>query len=161
MLALELGHGLLDEVPAVGVDGGWGDSNRGAAATSARQRRRPTVVVAGCRSLQWLGLIEYGVGLVCVLPLVAAIVDSQRRVAPTPDWPCSHIAWGSTPRATTEDITRLGKWAGGEKLSVCVVLYCTIAALRAANPGRRDCSGGILLLDDPIGQASHGSLADL
>jgi hypothetical protein len=47
-----------------------------------------TAVVAGCRSLQWSGLI--GFVLVWVLPLVAAIVDSQGQVAPTPDWPCSH-----------------------------------------------------------------------
>ena len=63
--------------------------------------------------------------------------------------------------ATTEDITRLGKWSGGEKLTVCVALYCTIAALRAANAGRRDRSGGVLLLDNPIGRASHGSLVRL
>jgi hypothetical protein len=63
--------------------------------------------------------------------------------------------------ATTEDITRLGKWSGGEKLTVCVALYCTIAALRAVNAGRRDRSGGVLLLDNPIGRASHGSLIGL
>ncbi|WP_284742740.1 hypothetical protein [Amycolatopsis sp. RTGN1] len=63
--------------------------------------------------------------------------------------------------STTEDITRLGKWSGGEKLTVCVALYCTIAALRAANAGRRDRSGGVLLLDNPIGRASHGSLVTL
>ncbi|MFY1633583.1 hypothetical protein ACN27F_09915 [Solwaraspora sp. WMMB335] len=62
---------------------------------------------------------------------------------------------------TTEDITRLGKWSGGEKLTVCVALYCTIAALRAGNAGRRDRSGGVLLLDNPIGRASHGSLVGL
>lgn len=63
--------------------------------------------------------------------------------------------------STTEDITRLGKWSGGEKLTVCVALYCTIAALRAANSGHRDRSGGVLLLDNPIGRASHGSLVRL
>ncbi|MFB6889229.1 hypothetical protein ACFCX4_07940 [Kitasatospora sp. NPDC056327] len=63
--------------------------------------------------------------------------------------------------ATTEDITRLGKWSGGEKLTVCVALYCTIAALRAANAGRKDRSGGVLLLDNPIGRASHGDLVRL
>ena len=30
----------------------------------------------------------------------------------------------------TEDISRLAKWSGGEKLTVCVALYCTIVALR-------------------------------
>ena len=64
--------------------------------------------------------------------------------------------------STREDITRLGKWSGGEKLTVCVALYCTIAALRSANSPRRDRSGGgVLLLDNPIGRASHGSLVML
>ena len=29
-------------------------------------------------------------------------------------------------------VSRLAKWSGGEKLTVCVALYCTLAALRAA-----------------------------
>lgn len=62
---------------------------------------------------------------------------------------------------TSEDITRLGKWSGGEKLTVCVALYCTIAALRAANSGRQGRSGGVLILDNPIGRASHGTLVRL
>jgi len=63
--------------------------------------------------------------------------------------------------ATTEDIARLGKWSGGEKLTVCVAVYCTIAALRAANAGRKDLSGGVLLLDNPIGRASNPDLVQL
>jgi hypothetical protein len=63
--------------------------------------------------------------------------------------------------APREDISRLAKWSGGEKLTVCVALYCTIAELRAANAGRRDRSGGVLLLDNPIGTASHGPLVAL
>lgn len=62
---------------------------------------------------------------------------------------------------TSEDITRMGKWSGGEKLTVCVALYCTLAALRAANQGRRGQGGGALLLDNPIGRASHGTLVRL
>ncbi|MCK9871876.1 hypothetical protein MRI28_19915 [Nocardiopsis dassonvillei] len=62
---------------------------------------------------------------------------------------------------TTEDISRLAKWSGGEKLTVCVALYCTLAALRAANTGRRGRSGGVLLLDNPIGRASSASLVRL
>jgi hypothetical protein len=60
-----------------------------------------------------------------------------------------------------EDITRLGKWSGGEKLTVCVALYCTLAALRARNTGRGHASGGVLVLDNPIGRASHGTLVTL
>jgi hypothetical protein len=63
--------------------------------------------------------------------------------------------------STSEDITRLGKWSGGEKLTVCVALYCTLAALRARNTGRGNASGGVLVLDNPIGRASHGTLVRL
>ncbi|MEU6781213.1 hypothetical protein ABZ912_18590 [Nonomuraea angiospora] len=62
---------------------------------------------------------------------------------------------------TTEDISRLAKWSGGEKLTVCVALYCTLAALRAAHIGRKGRSGGVLLLDNPIGRASSASLIRL
>ncbi|MFE9101964.1 hypothetical protein [Actinomadura geliboluensis] len=61
--------------------------------------------------------------------------------------------------STTEDISRLAKWSGGEKLTVCVALYCTLAALRAG--GRRGRSGGVLLLDNPIGRASSAPLVRL
>jgi len=63
--------------------------------------------------------------------------------------------------ATTEDISRLAKWSGGEKLTVCVALYCTLAALRAAHTERTGRSGGVLLLDNPIGRASSASLVRL
>ncbi|MGS2640871.1 hypothetical protein [Streptosporangium sp. LJ11] len=62
---------------------------------------------------------------------------------------------------TTEDISRLAKWSGGEKLTVCIALYCTLAALRAAHTGRKGRSGGVLLLDNPIGRASSASLIRL
>ncbi|HEY5397995.1 MAG TPA: hypothetical protein VIL16_21625 [Trebonia sp.] len=42
----------------------------------------------------------------------------------------------------TEDISRLAKWSGGEKLTVCVALYCTIVALRGARTGRGTRPGG-------------------
>ncbi|GLZ05009.1 hypothetical protein Acsp03_24750 [Actinomadura sp. NBRC 104412] len=63
--------------------------------------------------------------------------------------------------STTEDISRLAKWSGGEKLTVCVALYCTLAALRATGTGRRGRSGGVLLLDNPIGRASSAPLVRL
>jgi hypothetical protein len=61
----------------------------------------------------------------------------------------------------TEDISRLAKWSGGEKLTVCVALYCTIVALRAARTGRGARPGGVLLLDNPIGRASSAHLVRL
>ncbi|GLZ14495.1 hypothetical protein Acsp04_47300 [Actinomadura sp. NBRC 104425] len=63
--------------------------------------------------------------------------------------------------AITEDISRLAKWSGGEKLTVCVALYCTLAALRAMGAGRKGRSGGVLLLDNPIGRASSAPLVRL
>ena len=62
---------------------------------------------------------------------------------------------------TTEDISRLAKWSGGEKLTVCVALYCILASLRAAQTGHSGRSGGVLLLDNPIGRASAASLVRL
>jgi hypothetical protein len=61
----------------------------------------------------------------------------------------------------TEDISRLAKWSGGEKLTVCVALYCTIIALRGARTGRGTRPGGVLLLDNPIGRASSAHLVRL
>ncbi|MQA35285.1 hypothetical protein [Modestobacter roseus] len=58
------------------------------------------------------------------------------------------------------DITLLGKYSGGEKLTVCVALYCTLARLRAVNRGRGHV-GGTLVLDNPLGTASHVELLRL
>ncbi|WP_370964682.1 hypothetical protein [Amycolatopsis sp. cg9] len=60
------------------------------------------------------------------------------------------------------DVTHLGKFSGGEKLTVCVALYCTLARLRAVNRGRgRAAIGGTLVLDNPLGTASHVALLRL
>ncbi|HEX8496721.1 MAG TPA: hypothetical protein VF661_05955, partial [Actinomycetales bacterium] len=58
------------------------------------------------------------------------------------------------------DITLLGKYSGGEKLTVCVALYCTLARLRAVNRGQGHV-GGTLVLDNPLGTASHIALLRL
>ncbi|WP_345681060.1 hypothetical protein [Yinghuangia aomiensis] len=57
----------------------------------------------------------------------------------------------------TEGISRLAKWSGGEKLTVCVALYRTLAA----HTGRHGTSGGVLPLDNPIGRASSAPLIRL
>ncbi|HVW39845.1 MAG TPA: hypothetical protein VHC18_00695 [Amycolatopsis sp.] len=60
------------------------------------------------------------------------------------------------------DVTHLGKFSGGEKLTVCVALYCTLARLRAINRGQgRAALGGTLVLDNPLGTASHVALLKL
>lgn len=58
------------------------------------------------------------------------------------------------------DITMLGKYSGGEKLTVCVALYCTLARLRAVNRAQGHV-GGTLVLDNPLGTASHVELLRL
>ncbi|WP_427885587.1 hypothetical protein ACQHIV_24855 [Kribbella sp. GL6] len=60
------------------------------------------------------------------------------------------------------EVTQLGKFSGGEKLTVCVALYCTLARLRAVNRGRgKGALGGTLVLDNPLGTASHVALLRL
>lgn len=60
------------------------------------------------------------------------------------------------------EVTQLGKFSGGEKLTVCVALYCTLARLRAVNRGQgRAAVGGTLVLDNPLGTASHVALLRL
>jgi hypothetical protein len=53
-------------------------------------------------------------------------------------------------------------FSGGQHLTAAIMLYCTLAALRAnsqGRPGRRH--SGVLFLDNPIGRASAGYLLDL
>ncbi|MEU4396760.1 hypothetical protein [Kribbella sp. NPDC023855] len=60
------------------------------------------------------------------------------------------------------EVTQLGKFSGGEKLTVCVALYCTLARLRAVNRGQgKGALGGTLVLDNPLGTASHVALLRL
>jgi hypothetical protein len=50
----------------------------------------------------------------------------------------------------------------GQQLTAAIILYCTMAALRANNRGRiRQRHSGVLFLDNPIGRASAGFLLDL
>jgi hypothetical protein len=53
-------------------------------------------------------------------------------------------------------------FSGGQQLTAAIILYCTMAALRANNRGRvRDRHSGVLFLDNPIGRASAGYLLEL
>ncbi|MCY0933856.1 hypothetical protein [Streptomyces sp. H34-S4] len=56
-----------------------------------------------------------------------------------------------------ESVTEIQKFSGGELLTVSVLLYCTLARMRAAK--RHGSSGGgvgTLLLDNPFGKANYG-----
>ena len=53
-------------------------------------------------------------------------------------------------------------FSSGQHLTAAIVLYCTLAALRANNQGRvRHRHSGVLFLDNPIGRASASYLLDL
>ncbi|MBK1788179.1 hypothetical protein [Prauserella cavernicola] len=53
-------------------------------------------------------------------------------------------------------------FSGGQQLTAAIILYCTLAALRANNRGKmRNPHSGVLFLDNPIGRASAGYLLEL
>ncbi|MFI7154859.1 hypothetical protein [Micromonospora chalcea] len=53
-------------------------------------------------------------------------------------------------------------FSGGQQLTAAIILYCTMAALRANNRGRiGNRHSGVLFLDNPIGRASAGYLLEL
>lgn len=53
-------------------------------------------------------------------------------------------------------------FSGGQQLTAAIILYCTLAALRANDRGRlRNRHSGVLFLDNPIGRASSGYLLEL
>jgi hypothetical protein len=53
-------------------------------------------------------------------------------------------------------------FSGGQQLTAAIVLYCTMAALRANDRGRvANPHSGVLFLDNPIGRASAGYLLDI
>jgi hypothetical protein len=53
-------------------------------------------------------------------------------------------------------------FSGGQRLTAAIVLYCTMAALRAHQRGHgRKPHAGVLFLDNPIGRASAGYLLEL
>ncbi|MFF2554385.1 hypothetical protein ACFVUS_25520 [Nocardia sp. NPDC058058] len=53
-------------------------------------------------------------------------------------------------------------FSGGQHLTSAIILYCTLAALRANEQGRaHHRHSGVLFLDNPIGRASAGYLLDL
>jgi len=60
-------------------------------------------------------------------------------------------------------VSELGDvFSGGQQLTAAIILYCTMAALRANDRGHlRASHAGVLFLDNPIGRASAGYLLDL
>ncbi|WP_331734999.1 hypothetical protein OG379_39855 (plasmid) [Streptomyces sp. NBC_01166] len=61
-----------------------------------------------------------------------------------------------------EAVTEIRKFSGGELLTVSVLLYCTLARMRAAQRDRRIPGGvGTLVLDNPFGKANYTPFVDL
>jgi hypothetical protein len=59
------------------------------------------------------------------------------------------------------DIADLGRLSGGEQLTCSVLLYCTLAQLRARSRGISRRPSSVLLLDNPIGRASRPRFLDM
>jgi hypothetical protein len=84
---------------------------------------------------------------------IAAAVPKGFRstmLKPTPDM-----------RVDRERVTALGTWSGGERLTAAVVLFCVVANIRADRAGARDVDPGVLIIDNPLGQASLESFVRL
>ena len=58
-------------------------------------------------------------------------------------------------------ITEMTKQSGGERLTSAILLYCTLAQLRARERGQQMASTSTLLLDNPIGKASRPKFLEL
>ncbi|GAA0967599.1 hypothetical protein [Actinocorallia libanotica] len=69
----------------------------------------------------------------------------------------------TTLHAERERVSRVKKvFSGGQQLTAAILLYCTMAALRANDRGRRlEHRAGLLFLDNPIGRANADYLLDL
>lgn len=52
-------------------------------------------------------------------------------------------------------VDRMRKWSGGEKVTMALLLFVTVAKLRAANRGREMAGAGALVLDNPLGKANY------
>ncbi|MBW2079163.1 MAG: hypothetical protein JRI71_16755 [Deltaproteobacteria bacterium] len=59
------------------------------------------------------------------------------------------------------DITEMSRFSGGEQLTGAILLYCTLAQLRARNRGLSRKPSTVLLLDNPIGRVSRVRFLDL
>jgi len=59
------------------------------------------------------------------------------------------------------EITEMARFSGGEQLTGAILLYCTLAQLRARTRGLARKSASVLLLDNPIGRASRVRFLEL
>ena len=59
------------------------------------------------------------------------------------------------------DITDMARFSGGEQLTSAILLYCSLAQLRARNRGIYRKPSSVLILDNPIGRASRVRFLEL
>lgn len=64
-------------------------------------------------------------------------------------------------KAQAVDITEMSRFSGGERLTCAILLYCTLAQLRARTRGLSRSPSSVLLLDNPIGRASRPKFIEL
>lgn len=64
-------------------------------------------------------------------------------------------------KAQSVDITDMSRFSGGERLTCAILLYCTLAQLRARHRGMARSPSSVLLLDNPIGRASRPKFLEL
>lgn len=62
-----------------------------------------------------------------------------------------------SPTFSTERISvdQMRKWSGGEKVTTALLLFVTVAKMRAANRGKEMTGAGTLMLDNPLGKANY------
>lgn len=58
-------------------------------------------------------------------------------------------------------IAEMARFSGGEQLTGAILLYCTLARLRARSRGLSQRSSSVLVLDNPIGRASRARFLEL
>jgi len=59
------------------------------------------------------------------------------------------------------DIVDMARFSGGEQLTAAILLYCTLARLRARSRGAMRAASSVLILDNPIGRASRVRFLEL
>ena len=59
------------------------------------------------------------------------------------------------------DIVDMARFSGGEQLTAAILLYCTLARLRARARGAVRAASTVLILDNPIGRASRVRFLEL
>lgn len=77
------------------------------------------------------------------------------------NWKARVLKPSTTYAIERVSVERMRKWSGGEKVTISLLLFCTVAKLRAAGRGRDQPGLGVLPLDNPLGKANYVVFLDL